>query len=372
MISFKITHQNGSGQTRRLTFPSNPSWFNLAFRAGSLFGISVENVAITYVDGDGDEITMSTQEELEEFYVADVDGDDRGVVRFGIRDLGFMRDALTMLDGEYELPVVNANSRDASVTHSFSSAPSVRSINTASRPESQTTTYTGPSFYEKAKYKAEIPDDSSDDSNDGSDDEVSLVDALHVPLVPTLAPNNNADNTADGTTAAVPQFDHFEEEEDMISVHSDSSINGPPTAVEDVHDNDDDQAHPSIEPTLNGQQVQTSAPASLENVMYNALVDHLRSFDFSSTLISHIRSQPLSLDRTAEAVADETERALERVKEEFMTHIVVRREVIGVVNETTVADYVSENERVEEDMDLGSEDDHATDIGMFSTSYLSI
>ncbi|KAL0574337.1 hypothetical protein V5O48_007619 [Marasmius crinis-equi] len=68
--TFKLT---AGSQTRRVTFQFRPTWLLLADRIHTLFKIDLENVAVSYVDVEGDEVTLSTPEELEEYY-RDMDG----------------------------------------------------------------------------------------------------------------------------------------------------------------------------------------------------------------------------------------------------------------------------------------------------------
>jgi len=63
---FKLTKDGGF--IRRLTLPDQPSWLSLATRIEALFDIPVEKVAVAYEDADGDEVTLSSQDELLDFY----------------------------------------------------------------------------------------------------------------------------------------------------------------------------------------------------------------------------------------------------------------------------------------------------------------
>lgn len=67
---FKFTKD---GITRRVAFTQLPSWLELAAKLESLYSIPVEHVAVSYADADGDEVTLSSQEELEDYYRADLD-----------------------------------------------------------------------------------------------------------------------------------------------------------------------------------------------------------------------------------------------------------------------------------------------------------
>ena len=56
------------GFTRRITFPSQPTWHTLAAKIGPLYAIPPDNVSVVYIDAENDEVTLSTQEELDDFY----------------------------------------------------------------------------------------------------------------------------------------------------------------------------------------------------------------------------------------------------------------------------------------------------------------
>ena len=55
--------------TRRLTFPEPPNWSSLAFKIKSVYGIPESQVAVSYIDKDGDEVTLNTQDELVDFFI---------------------------------------------------------------------------------------------------------------------------------------------------------------------------------------------------------------------------------------------------------------------------------------------------------------
>ncbi|KAF7303323.1 F-box domain-containing protein [Mycena kentingensis (nom. inval.)] len=79
--TFKLT--SGRGLTRRVQFPIPPSWPELAARINDLFHIPVEHLAATYRDPDGDEITLSSDQELQEFYASA----SSGPFKFAVFDL---------------------------------------------------------------------------------------------------------------------------------------------------------------------------------------------------------------------------------------------------------------------------------------------
>ncbi|KAF9502375.1 hypothetical protein BDN71DRAFT_1437965 [Pleurotus eryngii] len=65
ITTFKLTKRDGF--TRRITFPSWPDWQTLAQKIESLYNIPFDNIGVSYVDNDGDEVTLSSQEELEDY-----------------------------------------------------------------------------------------------------------------------------------------------------------------------------------------------------------------------------------------------------------------------------------------------------------------
>ena len=76
------------GITRRVAFNQLPSWLEIAAKLESLYTIPVEHVAVYYVDDDGDEVTLSSQEELDDYYRADPDPSLR---RLSVVDLSVIR-----------------------------------------------------------------------------------------------------------------------------------------------------------------------------------------------------------------------------------------------------------------------------------------
>ncbi|KAL0057295.1 hypothetical protein AAF712_016072 [Marasmius tenuissimus] len=90
---FKLT-SSASSTTRRVVFRSRPTWLALADRIHTLFNITLENVAVSYIDVEGDEVTLSTQEELEDYY-QDMDGmglwKPGNAVKFTVLDLSSAR-----------------------------------------------------------------------------------------------------------------------------------------------------------------------------------------------------------------------------------------------------------------------------------------
>ncbi|PPQ78030.1 hypothetical protein CVT25_015576, partial [Psilocybe cyanescens] len=65
-IHFKLVKSDG--HTRRVTFPNLPPWHELASKLHDLYDIPLDKVGVSYVDNDNDEITASSDEELQDFY----------------------------------------------------------------------------------------------------------------------------------------------------------------------------------------------------------------------------------------------------------------------------------------------------------------
>ncbi|PCH37206.1 hypothetical protein WOLCODRAFT_167382 [Wolfiporia cocos MD-104 SS10] len=114
-VQFKLI-RSSDGVIRRLTFATPPSWADLATRVEALFGIPTDAVAVSYMDSDGDEITLNTDDELQEFYrereLPEDALDSEKVVRFNVRDINGPR-----------VPGISSGSRDiASVISALSAA----------------------------------------------------------------------------------------------------------------------------------------------------------------------------------------------------------------------------------------------------------
>lgn len=84
-VQFKFTKD---GITRRVAFTQLPSWLEIAAKLEALYGIPVEHVAVSYTDVDGDDVTLSSQGELEDYYRAD---SDTLLRRLSVVDLSVIR-----------------------------------------------------------------------------------------------------------------------------------------------------------------------------------------------------------------------------------------------------------------------------------------
>jgi len=91
-IHFKLSMSDGL--TRRISFPNRPSWTELATRIHVLCRIPLNRLGVSYVDSDGDEVTLSSEEELRDFYNSNVDNAIQGnqLIRFRVTQLGSIRD----------------------------------------------------------------------------------------------------------------------------------------------------------------------------------------------------------------------------------------------------------------------------------------
>lgn len=88
---FKLTKPGGL--TRRIHFDGKelPSWSALASKIESLFEIPIEKIGVAYLDSDGDEVTLSSEDELQDFYTA-VHTPSK-TIKFVVQDLGSLRDS---------------------------------------------------------------------------------------------------------------------------------------------------------------------------------------------------------------------------------------------------------------------------------------
>lgn len=85
---FKLSKQGGL--TRRLTFPTHPSWAVLSSKISETFGITTDNIGVSYLDQDGDEVTFSSEEELQDYY-STLGGAKFKLIRFAVQDLSSLR-----------------------------------------------------------------------------------------------------------------------------------------------------------------------------------------------------------------------------------------------------------------------------------------
>ncbi|KAH9004080.1 hypothetical protein EDB86DRAFT_3072420 [Lactarius hatsudake] len=98
-VHFKLSIFNGL--TRRISFPTRPSWNELAARIQALYNIPLGRLGVSYVDSDGDEVTLSSEEELRDFYDTVDTGQVNQLIKLRVVELGsgriaeFMAEATT-------------------------------------------------------------------------------------------------------------------------------------------------------------------------------------------------------------------------------------------------------------------------------------
>jgi PB1 domain len=85
---FKFTKD---GVTRRVTLSANVPWLDVASKIETLYNIPMERVGVSYVDSDGDEITISTQEELQDYYRARGPSSSYEFIKLTVVDLDSLR-----------------------------------------------------------------------------------------------------------------------------------------------------------------------------------------------------------------------------------------------------------------------------------------
>lgn len=104
-VHFKLSIANGL--TRRVSFPTRPSWNELAARIQALYNIPFGRLGVSYVDSDGDEVTLSSEEELREFYDTVDTGQGSQLIKFRVVELSSNRDAELMTEARTSPPLRN-------------------------------------------------------------------------------------------------------------------------------------------------------------------------------------------------------------------------------------------------------------------------
>jgi hypothetical protein len=95
-VHFKLSIPNGL--TRRVSFPTRPSWNELAARIQALYNIPLSRLGVSYVDSDGDEVTLSSEEELRDFYDTVDSGQEGQLIKFRVVELSSVRVAESMTE----------------------------------------------------------------------------------------------------------------------------------------------------------------------------------------------------------------------------------------------------------------------------------
>jgi hypothetical protein len=80
--NFKITCTDGP--TRRLSFPSRPTWQELSAKVAQVYQLPLNDVALAYTDLEGDDVTLNSDEELHLVYADLTPG---VLVKFDVRTL---------------------------------------------------------------------------------------------------------------------------------------------------------------------------------------------------------------------------------------------------------------------------------------------
>ncbi|KAI8990462.1 hypothetical protein BD414DRAFT_483723 [Trametes punicea] len=87
-----------------------PSWNELAAKIQSLYGIPAQHVGVSYVDNDGDEVTLSSEEELQDLYQSAAmqrrDG-TLNLVKVTVRDLESLRNDKPLPETPHTAPSLN-------------------------------------------------------------------------------------------------------------------------------------------------------------------------------------------------------------------------------------------------------------------------
>ncbi|KAA1467972.1 hypothetical protein DENSPDRAFT_833147, partial [Dentipellis sp. KUC8613] len=109
---FKLSKLDGL--TRRVSFPHRPSWEALAAKIQLLYNLPLDRIAVSYLDADGDEVTLSSEEELREFYETTP---SQSLIKFNVLDLGSLR---ATLDENKPLP---ATPQASSSRNTFGGGP---------------------------------------------------------------------------------------------------------------------------------------------------------------------------------------------------------------------------------------------------------
>ena len=248
-----------------------------------MFGISAENVAMTYLDADGDDITLNTQEELDEYYVAnDISRDS--IIRFTIKDISSMRSNASIAE---------------SVQDDFEEIDD-KTISDHAPSESEVD-YSGPTASEKGKFRAPVDDDDARSISSDST-EASLVDAVHVPLIPTVV-----SPPADRGTENIIQVEQVEEQVEEVEDYPDPPLPGTiPVELETA-------AQPAPQ-----ENAATTPAASLESLIYNDIVKHFQNLDFAA-VIDYFKNGAFQSDneKLLETIDKETRKAINTIQTEY-------------------------------------------------------
>lgn len=104
--NFKLTKDK---VTRRFSFPLRPPWDVLSAKIQSVYDIPAGRVAVSYIDSDGDVVTLSTNEELQDYYAAGLTLAHQ-LIRFDVVDLGALRETTSPTSTVRAIPTMGATS----------------------------------------------------------------------------------------------------------------------------------------------------------------------------------------------------------------------------------------------------------------------
>jgi hypothetical protein len=73
-----------ASRIRRVPFDNLPNWLDISTKVNNLYELPLKNIAVTYIDSEDDEITISSDSELQDFYQSSHQG---GNIKFSVHDL---------------------------------------------------------------------------------------------------------------------------------------------------------------------------------------------------------------------------------------------------------------------------------------------
>lgn len=272
-IPFKLL--GSDGHTRRVTFENLPTWPELASKLNTLYGIPVDKVGVSYVDSDNDEITASSNQELQDFYQTSFQPGQ--LIRFKVLDLSISRDSA---HSESSPPISTSNRNTFGedpdnldftdwqrfnvadyfddVPHAFvelvSSNGGLDKADTDSNSEVEKSTVQ-PAFVDKGKQKA---------TSLGAASTASVLEADSAQKYPI-----HVMNIAQSRSAPIV------DPEGEAAVHSTSSV--PPTSSLNAEENNtshDDPPLPTIESQSNVSASLTNDVATLLSSLSNVISSH--------------------------------------------------------------------------------------------------
>ena len=119
---FKIANPV-DGFARRFAFASAPTWAELAGKLESTYGIRKDDVCVSYVDSDGDEIVLSSDAELKEYFEEYAPGGNVGQGDDSVRATRFTVMSLSTIRGGEEGVAGRDSAPDAEAFAAGENAP---------------------------------------------------------------------------------------------------------------------------------------------------------------------------------------------------------------------------------------------------------